>query len=97
MCIRDRGDVVTVQIFLVERRLVQIINSNKLYALILVVAPNLLQVAGFLLTLQTPVSYTHLPPGGMAERTKAVVLKTTVAVMSPGVRIPLPPPWSTKN
>ena len=30
--------------------------------------------------------------GGMAERTKAVVLKTTVAVMSPGVRIPLPPP-----
>ena len=31
--------------------------------------------------------------GGMAERTMAVVLKTTVAVMSPGVRIPLPPPW----
>jgi hypothetical protein len=30
--------------------------------------------------------------GGMAERFKAVVLKTTVAVMSPGVRIPLPPP-----
>lgn len=30
--------------------------------------------------------------GGMAERLKAVVLKTTVAVMSPGVRIPLPPP-----
>ena len=28
--------------------------------------------------------------GGMAERTKAVVLKTTVAVMSPGVRIPSP-------
>ena len=32
------------------------------------------------------------PLGGMAERTKAVVLKTTVAAMSPGVRIPLPPP-----
>ena len=34
----------------------------------------------------------ELEPGGMAEWTKAVVLKTTVAVMSPGVRIPLPPP-----
>src|SRR5215207_6828838 len=30
--------------------------------------------------------------GGVAERSKAVVLKTTVAVMSPGVRIPPPPP-----
>ena len=30
--------------------------------------------------------------GGMAEWTMAVVLKTTVAAMSPGVRIPLPPP-----
>ena len=32
--------------------------------------------------------------GGVAERSKAVVLKTTVAVMSPGVRIPPPPPSS---
>ena len=32
------------------------------------------------------------PPGGMAERTKAVVLKTTVGSRPPGVRIPLPPP-----
>jgi hypothetical protein len=31
-------------------------------------------------------------PGGMAERTKAVVLKTTVGSRPPGVRIPLPPP-----
>ncbi len=30
--------------------------------------------------------------GGMAERTKAAVLKTVVAVKSPWVRIPLPPP-----
>ena len=34
------------------------------------------------------------PPGGMAERTKAVVLKTTVGSRPPGVRIPLPPPKS---
>ena len=31
-------------------------------------------------------------PGGMAEWTKAVVLKTTVGLGPPGVRIPLPPP-----
>ncbi len=30
--------------------------------------------------------------GVMAEWTMAVVLKTTVAAMSPGVRIPLTPP-----
>jgi hypothetical protein len=30
-------------------------------------------------------------PGGMAERTKATVLKTVVAERSPWVRIPLPP------
>jgi hypothetical protein len=30
--------------------------------------------------------------GGMAERTKATVLKTVVAERSPRVRIPLPPP-----
>jgi hypothetical protein len=35
--------------------------------------------------------------GGMAEWTMAVVLKTTVAVMSPGVRIPLPPPESQSS
>ena len=29
--------------------------------------------------------------GGMAERLKAAVLKTVVALASPGVRIPLPP------
>ena len=33
--------------------------------------------------------------GGMAEWLKAVVLKTTVGVTSPGVRIPLPPPELT--
>ena len=38
---------------------------------------------------------TTINPGGMAEWTKAVVLKTTVGETSPGVRIPLPPPeWS---
>ena len=35
---------------------------------------------------------TTINPGGMAEWTKAVVLKTTVGETSPGVRIPLPPP-----
>ena len=30
--------------------------------------------------------------GGMAERTKAAVLKTAVGSRPPGVRIPLPPP-----
>ena len=35
---------------------------------------------------------TTTNPGGMAEWTKAVVLKTTVGETSPGVRIPLPPP-----
>ena len=30
--------------------------------------------------------------GGMAERTMAAVLKTAVGSVSPGVRIPLPPP-----
>ncbi len=35
--------------------------------------------------------------GGMAEWTKAVVLKTTVAVTSPGVRIPLPPPGGLRT
>ena len=34
------------------------------------------------------VSFSH---GGMAERSKAVVLKTTVLETVPGVRIPLPP------
>jgi hypothetical protein len=38
---------------------------------------------------------THHPlgdaPGGVAEWTKAVVLKTSVAFMSPWVRIPPPP------
>ena len=32
---------------------------------------------------------TTINPGGMAEWTKAVVLKTTVGETSPGVRIPL--------
>ena len=36
---------------------------------------------------------TTINPGGMAEWTKAVVLKTTVGETSPGVRIPLPPPY----
>ena len=31
-------------------------------------------------------------PGGMAEWTKAAVLKTAVGLHPPGVRIPLPPP-----
>ena len=37
------------------------------------------------------------PPrhGGMAERTMATVLKTVVALGSPGVRIPLPPPYKS--
>ena len=30
--------------------------------------------------------------GGMAERSKAAVLKTAVGSHPPGVRIPLPPP-----
>ena len=30
--------------------------------------------------------------GGMAERSKAAVLKTAVGLHPPGVRIPLPPP-----
>ncbi len=30
--------------------------------------------------------------GGMAERSKATVLKTVVGLHPPGVRIPLPPP-----
>jgi hypothetical protein len=34
-----------------------------------------------------------LGTGGMAERTKATVLKTVVAERSPRVRIPLPPPY----
>jgi hypothetical protein len=33
------------------------------------------------------------PPGGMAEWFKATDLKSVVAVRSPGVRIPLPPPY----
>ena len=39
-------------------------------------------------------AWRQSPPrtGGMAERSKAVVLKTTVGASSPGVRIPLPPP-----
>ena len=36
---------------------------------------------------------TTINLGGMAEWTKAVVLKTTVGETSPGVRIPLPPPY----
>ena len=35
---------------------------------------------------------TTINPGGMAEWTKAVVLKTTVGETSPGVRIPPSPP-----
>ncbi len=38
-----------------------------------------------------------LEPGGMAEWTKAVVLKTTVGLCPPGVRIPLPPPGSPSH
>jgi hypothetical protein len=34
-------------------------------------------------------------PGGMAEWTKAAVLKTAVGLCPPGVRIPLPPPFSS--
>jgi hypothetical protein len=33
-------------------------------------------------------------PGGMREWLKRVVLKTTVPETVPGVRIPLPPPYS---
>ncbi len=41
--------------------------------------------------------FCHFPtrlrtPGRMAEWTKAVVLKTTVVLQPPGVRIPLLPP-----
>ena len=34
------------------------------------------------------------PRGGMRERLKRVVLKTTVRETVPGVRIPLPPPYA---
>ena len=34
--------------------------------------------------------------GGMAERSMAVVLKTTVPGRVPGVRIPLPPPFDSR-
>src|SRR5690606_13342777 len=37
---------------------------------------------------------SEIKVGGMAERFKAPVLKTGEAVMSPWVRIPLPPPLS---
>ena len=38
------------------------------------------------------VGNVHNFIGGMAEWTKATVLKTVVAARSPRVRIPLPPP-----
>ncbi len=45
-------------------------------------------------TLPTVSSYGKIfPPGGMAEWFKATDLKSVVAARSPGVRIPLPPPY----
>ena len=46
--------------------------------------------------------FCHFPtrlrtPGRMAEWTKAVVLKTTVVLQPPGVRIPLLPPKCRKQ
>jgi hypothetical protein len=40
------------------------------------------------------LKYAEGCPGGMRERLKRVVLKTTVPERVPGVRIPLPPPRS---
>ena len=48
--------------------------------------------------LATPASYGKIfSPGGMAEWFKATDLKSVVAARSPGVRIPLPPPYTRQG
>ena len=43
--------------------------------------------------IQRLICRIEAPSGGMAERFKALVLKTSVGESSPWVRIPLPPPY----